>query len=116
MMRVFARRRPEIMLLAALAVFAAVLIGRTMTFRAPAQVAFTPAAPVPVEQGDDQTIAMLQDRIRRNPADSASYAQLGLALLQRVRETADPSLYGRADQAFAEALKRDPGSFEALIG
>jgi tetratricopeptide (TPR) repeat protein len=102
--------------LAALAVFAIVLIGRTIASRAPAQVAFAPAAPAPIELGDDQTIATLQERIRRNPENSANYAQLGLALLQRVRETADPSLYGRAEQAFAEALKRDPASFEALIG
>src|SRR5689334_15842497 len=114
MMRVFARRHPEIMLLAAVAVFVAVLIGRTVSSRAPAQVAFAPAAPAPIELSDDQTIATLQDRIRRDPTNSANYAQLGLALLQRVRETADPSLYGRAEQAFAEALKRDPGSFDAL--
>src|SRR5262249_33112186 len=55
-------------------------------------------------------------RIRRNPNDTDAYAQLGLAQLQRVRETADPSLYGKAEAAFAEALKRDPQQFNALVG
>src|SRR5262249_5034892 len=58
----------------------------------------------------------LQERIRQNPNDTNAYAQLGLAQLQRVRETADPTLYGKAEAAFAEALKRDPQQFEALVG
>lgn len=33
-----------------------------------------------------------------------------------MRETADPSLYPRAEQAFGEALKRDPRQLDALAG
>ena len=33
-----------------------------------------------------------------------------------VEKTADPSLYTRAEQAFAEALKRDPRQLDALAG
>jgi len=115
-MRTIAVRRPEIMFLATLAVFVVVLIGRTALGRIPAPVAVSPEAPAPVTLSAEQQIAKLQDRIRRNPDDVAAYEQLGAALIQRVRETADPSLYTRADQAFAEALKRDPSSFDALIG
>jgi tetratricopeptide (TPR) repeat protein len=41
---------------------------------------------------------------------------LGLGLLQRVRDTGDPSLYPRAAQALDEALERDPANADALIG
>jgi tetratricopeptide (TPR) repeat protein len=109
-------RRPEIMFLATLAVFVVVLIGRATLSRIPAQVAVSSEAPAPVELSAEQQIAKLQDRIRRNSNDIAAYEQLGMALIQRVRETADPTLYARADQVFAEALKRDPSSFDALIG
>jgi tetratricopeptide (TPR) repeat protein len=61
-------------------------------------------------------IAQLQERIKRNPDDTEAYAQLGLAQLQRVRETADPTLYPKAEQALAEALKRDPQQFDAILG
>jgi tetratricopeptide (TPR) repeat protein len=73
-------------------------------------------APAPLELGAARTIEQLQERVRRNPDDPSAYAQLGLALLQRVRETADPSLYPRAEQAFAEALKRAPRQLDALAG
>lgn len=115
-MRTIAVRRPEIMFLAALAVFVVVLIGRATLSRMPAPVAVGSEMPAPVALSAEQQIAKLQDRIRANPNDVAAYEQLGAALIQRVRETADPSLYTRADQAFAEALKREPNSFDALIG
>ena len=116
-MRVLSGRRPEIILAAAVLIFITTLIWRTL----PGQI-FSPAtsssepAPAPLELGAAQTVEQLQERIRRNPDDPSVYAQLGLALLQRVRETADPSLYTRAEQAFAEALKRDPRQLDALAG
>src|SRR5215216_37005 len=116
-MRVLSGRRPEIMLAAAVLIFITTLIWRTL----PGQM-FTPSAgssepaPAPLELGAAQTVEQLQERVRRNPDDPSAYAQLGLALLQRVRETADPGLYPRAEQAFAEALKRDPRQLDALAG
>jgi tetratricopeptide (TPR) repeat protein len=117
-MRVLAGRRPEVLLLASLLVFAAMLALRGLRERpsVPLAVDMAAPAPAPIESSDERTIADLQERIRRNPDDTASYAQLGLALLQRVRETADPSLYGRAQSALDEAIKRDPQQFDALIG
>jgi tetratricopeptide (TPR) repeat protein len=116
-MHILSGRRPEIMLAAAVLIFITTLIWRTL----PGQI-FAPAisssepAPAPLELGAAQTVEQFQERIRRNPDDPSAYAQLGLALLQRVRETADPSLYTRAEQAFAEALKRDPRQLDALAG
>jgi tetratricopeptide (TPR) repeat protein len=117
-MRVLAGRRPEVLLFASLLVFATVLVLRGLRDRPTAPVAIDMAAPAPapVELGGASIIANLQERIRRNPNDTTSYAQLGLALLQRVRETADPLLYAQAESAFAEALKRDPNQFDAMVG
>jgi tetratricopeptide (TPR) repeat protein len=117
-MHVLARRRPEVILLASLLVFAAVLGIRALRDRPQAPVAIDMAAPAPapVEMGTEAMIAQLQERIHRNPNDTNAYAQLGLAQLQRVRETADPTLYPKAEAALAEALKRDPQQFDAIIG
>src|SRR5262245_44643558 len=100
-MRVLAGRRPEVMLLAALLVFGLIVVMRGLQARpaAPLAVNMAAPAPVPVERSDERMIASLQERIRQNSNDTDAYAQLGLALLQRVRETADPSLYSSAEAA-----------------
>src|SRR5262245_22408230 len=117
-MRVLVGRRPEVMLFAALLVFGLVVMLRALLVQPSTPLALDMAAPAPapIELNDERTIAGLQERIRKNPNDTEAYAQLGLAQLQRVRETADPMLYGKAEAAFAEALKRDPQQFDALVG
>jgi tetratricopeptide (TPR) repeat protein len=62
----------------------------------------TPASPTVAE------IADLRSRISANPNDAGALRDLGLALLQRVRETADASLYAPADQALVRAYQLDP--------
>jgi tetratricopeptide (TPR) repeat protein len=106
------------MLLAALLVFGLVVALRALRDQpaTPLAVDMSAPAPAPIELGDERVIVGLQERIRQNPNDTDAYAQLGLAQLQRVRETADPTLYGKAEAAFAEALKRDPQQFDALVG
>jgi tetratricopeptide (TPR) repeat protein len=64
----------------------------------------------------DQLIWDYQERIRQNAADVNAYVVLGMAYLQRSRETGDPTYYGRAEGVFDEALSREPQSVEALIG
>lgn len=77
----------------------------------------TPTAPAaPVAFSSQGMVDRLQSRLQQNPDDANAYAQLGLALLQQVRETGDLSLYARAGQAFDEALARDPQQIDALIG
>jgi len=117
-MRVLSGRRPEIILAAAVLIFITTLVWRALPGQifAPATSSGSEPAPAPLELGAARTVEQLQERVRRNPDDPSAYAQLGLALLQRVRETADPTLYTRAEQAFAEALKRDPRQLDALAG
>lgn len=64
---------------------------------------------------DDQIVA-LQDTLRADPDQSASAALLGLAYLQKVRETGDPSYYPKAETLFKQALDRDKDNLEALVG
>jgi len=88
-----------------------------------------PAARVEVNNSDAQllqsqlgtvdtqgTINVLQSRIKQSPEAGKLYAQLGWAYVQRLRETADASLYVQATQSFDEALKRDGKDVDALLG
>ena len=85
----------------------------------------SPAPRSPVDESDavalapgastTARIAALQATVRAAPTVSA-YSALGLAYLQRVRETGDPSYYPRAEQALRDGLRRDPRRVEALTG
>ncbi|MCE7982851.1 MAG: hypothetical protein DYG89_16840 [Caldilinea sp. CFX5] len=72
--------------------------------------------PAPVELSSQEAIRKLENRLQNNPDDTYAYAQLGLGLLQQVRESGDVSLYTRAGKAFDEALTRDPKQLDALVG
>jgi tetratricopeptide (TPR) repeat protein len=63
-----------------------------------------------------QRIEGLQAQVREAPSDPDAYAQLGLAYLQQVRETGDPTLYPRAQGTFEQALRLDPRNFTATSG
>ena len=62
-----------------------------------------------------ETVAGLRAQLAEAPS-AERYAALGLALLQQVRETADPALYAQAETALDEALARDPRQLDALVG
>lgn len=64
----------------------------------------------------DQLIWDYQQRVRQSPDDVQSYAVLGAAYMQKVRDTGDPSFYAKAQAVLDEAIKRDPQNVEALIG
>jgi tetratricopeptide (TPR) repeat protein len=64
----------------------------------------------------DQRISALQDRLRQEPRDQTSATALGLAYLQRARETSDPSYLTRADGVLHQALALAPGAADTLIG
>ncbi len=117
-MALYWKRNPELIFLATLVLCAAVLIGRNVRERdsgARSGDAAAPA-PAPVERSSASVIARLQERIRQDPDVAGAYSGLGLALLQRVRETGDPLLYAQAEVALDEALKRDAQDFDALLG
>jgi tetratricopeptide (TPR) repeat protein len=63
-----------------------------------------------------QRIEGLQAQVRQSPSDPEAYAQLGLAYLQQVRETGDPTFYPRAEGTFDQALRLDPRDFTATTG
>lgn len=111
-------RRPLWLLLLSLLIFSATLLGRLTLSQTSLSAATASDEPAPARSGrttSDRIIDM-QDRLRLNPDDTTAYAQLGLALLQHVRENGDSSFYTQAEQAFAEALKRDRHQFDALMG
>ncbi|NJK81226.1 MAG: tetratricopeptide repeat protein [Chloroflexaceae bacterium] len=117
-MHALVRWRSEVLFLIALVIFAATVLWRSLQPPAPA-FDLPQRNPRPFEAantGNPATIGQLQDYLRANPDDTTAYATLGLSLLQQVRETSDPILYTQAEQAFAEALTRDPQHFEALVG
>lgn len=72
--------------------------------------------PAPVELSTQEIISKLEARLQQNPDDTYAYAELGLGLLQQVRESGDMSLYARAGKAFDAALARDPQQIDALVG
>lgn len=116
-MPLYWKRNPELIFLATLVLCAAVLIGRNVRERdAGARTGDAAAPPAPVDLSSASVIARLQERVRQNPDAVGAYSGLGLALLQRVRETGDPLLYAQAEAALNEALKRNAQDFEALLG
>ena len=62
------------------------------------------------------TSARLQAAVAANPNDEVSERDLGYALLQRVRETADPTLYAPAEAAFDAARWLVPDDAQAWVG
>jgi len=77
-----------------------------------------PAASAPAAAAPDQLttgIAKLQDQLRRVPQDDAAWAELGAGYVQQARVTADPTLYAKADGAFAESLRLRPDANGAAL-
>jgi tetratricopeptide (TPR) repeat protein len=56
----------------------------------------------------------LQEQLRRNPSDWQSYSQLGLAYLQKARETGDPTYYQKTEAALDKALSLQPTDYAAI--
>jgi tetratricopeptide (TPR) repeat protein len=85
----------------------------------PRRAAATREAPVFLAPGGrgglDGAIDTLQARLRVRP-DARSYAELGLAYLQRGRLTADPSYYPKAEMALRRSLALGGARFESSLG
>lgn len=63
-----------------------------------------------------QRIAALEAAVATDSENGDALLELGVALLQRVRETADPSIYPRAQEAFDRAHAVGPDDPLPLIG
>ena len=77
----------------------------------------SPSSPPPAPRsatGDE--IDRLQAATEANPSDASAQRDLGFALLQRVRETADPGLYAPAEAAFERARSLAPDDPLVLVG
>jgi tetratricopeptide (TPR) repeat protein len=61
-------------------------------------------------------IVRLTATVTADPKDEASQVALGFALLQRIRETADPSLYAPAESAFDAARALTPDDAQVYVG
>jgi tetratricopeptide (TPR) repeat protein len=73
-------------------------------------------APVRLPTQLDEQLLSLQDALSAHPNNAEAASLLGLAYLQKVRETGDPSYYPKAEELFAHALDRDDRSLKALVG
>jgi tetratricopeptide (TPR) repeat protein len=78
-----------------------------------ASVADLPTATIAPTQAE---IVELESRVATDPEDAGAQRDLGLALLQRIRETADPSLYAPAEAALDQARRLAPDDILALVG
>jgi tetratricopeptide (TPR) repeat protein len=78
------------------------------------------AAPVStvtaVEDGSATAVSQWQAQVAQNPDNANAHTGLGLAYLQRVRETGDSALYILAEQALNQALSLEPQQVDALMG
>jgi tetratricopeptide (TPR) repeat protein len=59
-------------------------------------------------------IQSLQTQLRAQPNDWQSYSQLGLAYLQRARETGDPTYYQKTEEALDKALSFQPDDYASI--
>ncbi|MBV9850959.1 MAG: tetratricopeptide repeat protein [Armatimonadetes bacterium] len=64
----------------------------------------------------DQAVAHWVERARQAPDDDKAWSNLGDALMQKARETADVAYYGHAERAYQQALVVNPRSVPALNG
>ncbi|MFC9280415.1 tetratricopeptide repeat protein [Streptomyces collinus] len=64
----------------------------------------------------DAGIAALQNHLRSQPKDAASWATLGLAYVEQARTKGDPARYPQAEKALQRSLALAPGNDQALAG
>ncbi|MCY0923262.1 MULTISPECIES: tetratricopeptide repeat protein [unclassified Streptomyces] len=79
----------------------------------------TPDAPSSVASaaGPARGIEALRDRVKRLPKDPVSWADLGMALVQQARTTADQATYAQAETALRRSLALEPAeNLHAEIG
>jgi tetratricopeptide (TPR) repeat protein len=62
----------------------------------------------------DQRVANLQEHLRAAPRDWQAYSQLGMAYLQKTRETGDPTFYQKAEGVLQKALSLMPEDYIAI--
>lgn len=104
-----ANGRPALFLLLAALLFLAALVLGLLSPPAP------PPAISPLRSTEAE-VARWERAVEENPQNARANAAQGLALLQRVRENGDLSLYQPAQEALDAALRLQPGQLEGLLG
>jgi tetratricopeptide (TPR) repeat protein len=90
---------------------------RAAAARTPSVSAVLASIPAPTgKTAVDIQIAKWTAQVRAKPKNSRSWGNLGDALMQKARETADLSYYGHAEAAYQKALDLDAKNVAALIG
>ena len=62
----------------------------------------------------DAQIQKLQDQLRSHADDWPAYTQLGLAYLQKARESGDPTFYQKTQDALGKALSHQPDDYVSV--
>jgi tetratricopeptide (TPR) repeat protein len=95
---------------------AAVALTAGAAIAIPRHAPATPPPPSRVVSSTVDPLVTAQEHLRRVPGDWTSWAELGLAYVERARVTADPAWYRQAEGALATSAKLRPGNVEALVG
>lgn len=107
------KNRAQLLLIAALIIFGLSVLIWAGAARLKSAESTTTTAALP---STEQQIANYQSQLAQVPDNPYFLAQLGLAYMQQVRETADATTYLQAEAAFNEALGQDPQQIDALVG
>lgn len=75
-----------------------------------------PSTLSPLAFSTDAIIANLQQYLLLRPADGVAYGNLGIAYLQKARETGDPVFYVKAEGTLNKALDLNRNDFRSLAG
>jgi tetratricopeptide (TPR) repeat protein len=95
--------------------YASITIGIFVALSLARQAAGQVPALDPLARTTDQEVTKAEAAAKEKPGDSA-WSRLGDAFMQKGRETADVTYYGRAESAYRKALASNPKSISALIG
>ncbi|MGH3871997.1 MAG: tetratricopeptide repeat protein [Pseudonocardiaceae bacterium] len=111
------RRLVPVVVLLAGAALAMVTLSGVLPGRGAAAPAAVSAIPQVGRPGLNGVIHATQDKLRRLPGDSVSWARLGAAYVEQARLTADPSFYAKAQAALERSLRLVPvDNVPAMIG
>lgn len=109
-----------ILIFGSVAIFAFIFFGNNLNPNGVEKTPLTtligqvPSKPTGALAVTDEQIASLQEKLRAKSDDSPNLAKLGLAYLQKVRETGDPVYYIKTEETLNKALQINPNNVEAM--